>query len=584
MNGVAKFPSWQLLTKLITYRPIDYAILIGQTLIFYAVELVPGFVLQRIFNWQPAADIPDAVWLALAVLLGATLARWLTIPAWFWAEARFSVWAGTLLRRNMLAHVLSRPGARALPGSAGEAISRFRDDATESLSFLSLVPDMPLQVITLISMLLVMARINLPLTLVAAVPVLISVVAAQLAGGVLQRNKKLMQESIGAVTGSLGEIFGAVQSIKLAGVEPHVGTAFARIGEQRRTAILRVTLLLKFLNSLSYNSAAFATAAVLVAAVFSGELQRMSPGDLALFVTFLGGLNFLVGFFGELVNRYRQTEISLRRMVELMLDAKPQQLVQHHRLSLGGVQAPIPDDAPRALPLQALAVKGLHWTYPGSAAGIRDCSFDLQRGSMTVITGRVGSGKSTLLRGLLGLLPAGGDVRWNGELLTQRDQFLRPPHCAYVPQVPRLFSDSLRENILMGFSAVRLDAAIHTAVLERDLAEFSQGLDTLVGVRGTKVSGGQLQRTAAARALVRQPDLLVVDDLSSALDVETEVLIWQRIFAQTGEQTVLAVSHRAPALERASHIIVMKDGRILDQGTLADLLERCAEMREIYQT
>ena len=186
---------------------------------------------------------------------------------------------------------------------------------------------------------------------------------------------------------------------------------------------------------------------------------------------------------------------------------------------------------------------------------IENVNLSLPRGSFTVITGRIGSGKSTLVRVLLGLLPKdAGEIVWNGARVDDPAAFFRPPRCAYTSQVPRLFSDTLRDNILMGLPEDRVDLseAIRLAVLEEDVAALTNGLDTVVGPRGVRLSGGQVQRAAAARMFVREPELLVFDDLSSALDVETERTLWERLANACGfapPLTCLVVSHRRAALE-----------------------------------
>jgi ATP-binding cassette, subfamily B, bacterial len=555
---------WRLSWRVSQHEPRSFWLGWAAFVVFFALPAATGFVLGRGFGSLADGDTGAVYWWAgLLVVVEALRMASVHYGAIQWTKSW--VHMQTLLRANLLTAQVASGGPEAGQpvGSAGEAITHFRDDTEDVAMLVDGIVDVSGGLVFTVVAGFVLGAANATAAAVLLIPLAGVALATRALDSRIKAYRAADREATAAVTGLVGDMMAAATTVKVNdATEPMLARLRVLVDHRRETAV-RDRVLDEGVWAFSMGAADVGLGLVLLVSAGALASGSFDVGTLALFAAYLGWLSFLPRMVGRVLARRKQAGVAFDRMRLLVAETDAHNVVTSRPLPIEARQRGTrpADRRPARVPLQRLEVIGLTARYP-SGAGIFDVDFSVDRGSFVVITGPIGSGKSTMLRALLGLAwqaDVSGEVRWNGELLTDRAAFLVPPNAAFLPQVPQLISDSVRDNVALGpVPPAELARALALAAIDDDVAALPSAEATLIGPRGLRLSGGQRQRLATARALVHAPELIVLDDLSSAVDVETELQLWDNLSG--AGLTVVAVSHRAVAFERADQILRLDAG------------------------
>ncbi len=572
---------WQLISATVKNKPLQYIRYTVIQTLRSSIILIPGLIMRQLFDsltedgvLSGANPLDLLPWGWLILLAVVAIARVLSI-----VSGTYLYWTVTganmgNLRNNLFQHLLRRADVHRLPAPVGDVINRLSVDSHSLAHYIIFYFSLASTTTAALIAFAIMLTISWQMALLTLLPVLFMGIIFHVTRHRLESYQRANRQAHGRLTAFLGEMFSAVQAIQVASAQNSITHQLKKLNQTRQQAAIRERLFTEvFTLSIFYNIVNLTTGLILLLAgrwlrLGMGETAVFTVGDFTLFIFLIGPLMDAMFYLGQAFSLHRQNIVALERVVKLLDgDAAKLAATEGTLLANGRSNSAISNSASENTAL--LTLKNLSFQYD-DVTGIHDINLALKAGSFTAVIGRVGSGKTTLLRAALGLLSAEGDILWQGQKVSNPATFFVPPISAYTPQVPYLFSETVQENILLGLEETavthNLPQALHAAILEEEIATLANGLDTIVGPRGMRLSGGQQQRTAAARMFIRHPQLYVMDDLSSALDMETEAKLWARL--ENHPATYLVVSHRPAVIKRADWIVVMENGRIAQQGAL----------------
>ncbi len=564
VNDLIKENTWRYVLGVLVLIAID------------AAMLVPPWIIGRIVDSLVARDLPLSLLVGqLAIMLALEAAVFLFRFLWRLWITGASREIETGIRQRFFAHLERLSTDFYIQNKTGDLMARATNDLNAVRMALGMgvimITDAIFMTLTTVGIMLV--QIDVKLTLFALIPLPLLAITIALMGSAIQHRHREVNEAFSTLSERVREAFSGIRIVKSFVRERSVVDVFNTDNKEMLRTNLRLVSIWGFMFPLI---GFIASTSLVIAMYFGGQAvltSSLTLGQFVTFITYLGILTWPFMAIGWVINVLQRGVASMVRINEI-LDAKVD-IVDDEPLEVSRLYGDI-------------EARNLSFAYPSEVIPtLKHVNFKLSRGQTLAILGRTGSGKTTLVNLLMRLYnPPRGMLFIDGYDVRDIKLTTLRQHIGFVPQTSFLFSKSIKDNIAISDSATKDKKVAYYAKIAgiaQEIESLPQGYNTLLGERGVNLSGGQKQRLAIARALIENPDMIIMDDALSAVDTHTEETILNHLKQELKERSTILVSHRISTIQHADLILVLENGYVKQSGTHQELLSTEGFYRELFE-
>ena len=476
------------------------------------------------------------------------------------------------LKNEIFEHYQSLPLSFYRKNNTGDLMNRISEDVSKVRMYFGPAIMYGITLFTLFFMVIpFMFSINFKLTIYSLIPLPILSISIYLVNNIIHKHSEKIQESLSNLSTFVQEAFSGIRVIKAFDREEDVNNQFEKESTDYKNKALKLT----FVQAVFFPLIMSLIGLSVILTVYIGGIEvfngNISTGIIAEFIIYVNLLTWPVAALGWITSIIQQAAASQKRINEF-LETKTDIISTDNLIEklIGTIE-----------------FKNVNFTYPDSGIhALKNISFKVNQGESIAIIGNTGAGKSTLANLICRMYDiSSGSLKIDEKSIQKYDLSCLRSQIGFVPQDVFLFSDSIRNNIAFGNPEMNEEKIIQAAMdadLLNNIGDLPNGFDTQVGERGITLSGGQKQRVSIARAIAREPKILILDDALSAVDTKTENTILEAMTKIMKERTSLIISHRVSSAKLASKIIVLQDGLIVEQGSHESLLEKGGTYKAIY--